>query len=753
MSSSEEEEVESTITETQEEETAPTQERESSEAAGPSRPSRKRKRGERTASSSLPSAESHRKTRKVAIVYSTDETDEDKIPQMEGEGYAFPRKTKEIKLTLPSTPSQVTLSRTFVEWFSFYGMRQGLREALESRHWTEEMINTFISNFREKHGFNRHTAMLPYYDENDSEDEPIHLEGGSKVVVRRRIIAPRDSSTQEEDRLDDLVSKPKKRPAAPSTGESEPGATPAKKAKKEKKAKVAKPKKAAKPKEPAKPKKDPKKPKKDPKKPKKKKAKKGGESESTPTPPTGEPEPTPGTTPGGEPRPSTDPLNPQTGDSPPPHPEGDPTPLGAEPQTVDVGSIPLPPGTPPARREPTPPPQPDPEPRREPTPPPQPDPEPRREPTPPPQPDPEPRREPTPPPQPDPEPRREPTPPRAASTPPNAAASTFSTGILHFLPGNTTPQRDDPPGDSDPSPQSQREPGDGDSQEGEGGDPPNRGGGGNGDDSPSSSPPSGSGSGGEGSDDPSDRDSDDRSGSWRSSQANDDSESEDERSNRGLGAGSTPTGQDDDHTGDQSSQRSSSPVKRPGKKLVPKTPARSGGRKQKTPRRRYPMVMQADAQYTGPCLRTAMRYPVVNKKKPILYLYPIHKKVGKKEGLQNVGYSNASWEKAHAARRQGRLVKVGRFRPGTIALCEIRHYQKSSALLIRKLPFQRLVREIAQDFDLRFQGAAILCLQEAAEAYLVRLFEDTNLCAIHAKRVTITPRDLQLARRIRGESA
>ena len=72
------------------------------------------------------------------------------------------KKTKEIKLTLPSTPSQVTLSRTFVEWFSFYGMRQGLREALESRHWTEEMINTFIANFREKHGFNRHTAMLPY---------------------------------------------------------------------------------------------------------------------------------------------------------------------------------------------------------------------------------------------------------------------------------------------------------------------------------------------------------------------------------------------------------------------------------------------------------------------------------------------------------------------------------------------------------------------------------------------------------------
>ena len=88
-----------------------------------------------------------------------------------------------------------------------------------------------------------------------------------------------------------------------------------------------------------------------------------------------------------------------------------------------------------------------------------------------------------------------------------------------------------------------------------------------------------------------------------------------------------------------------------------------------------------------------------------------------------------------------------------MALREIRHYKKSSALLIRKLPFQRLVREIAQDFkmDLCFPAAAVLCLQEAAEAYLVGLFKDTNLCVIHAKRVTIMPRDLQLARRIRGE--
>ncbi|CAH2018659.1 unnamed protein product [Acanthoscelides obtectus] len=81
--------------------------------------------------------------------------------------------------------------------------------------------------------------------------------------------------------------------------------------------------------------------------------------------------------------------------------------------------------------------------------------------------------------------------------------------------------------------------------------------------------------------------------------------------------------------------------------------------------------------------------------------------------------------------------------------------RKVTELLIRKLPFQRLVREIAQDFktDLRFQSSAVMALQEASEAYLVGLFEDTNLCAIHAKRVTIMPKDIQLARRIRGERA
>ena len=99
--------------------------------------------------------------------------------------------------------------------------------------------------------------------------------------------------------------------------------------------------------------------------------------------------------------------------------------------------------------------------------------------------------------------------------------------------------------------------------------------------------------------------------------------------------------------------------------------------------------------------------------------------------------------------------KPHRFRPGVVALKEIRRYQKSTELLIRKLPFQRLVREIAQKYkhDLHFQSSAVVALQEAAESYLVGLFEDTNLCALHAKRVTIMPKDIQLARRIRGERA
>ena len=92
--------------------------------------------------------------------------------------------------------------------------------------------------------------------------------------------------------------------------------------------------------------------------------------------------------------------------------------------------------------------------------------------------------------------------------------------------------------------------------------------------------------------------------------------------------------------------------------------------------------------------------------------------------------------------------------PGTVALQEIWQFQKCTELLIRKLPFSRLVCEIALEvgkYELCFQGSAIICLQEAAEAYMVSLMEDANLCTIHAKRVTIMPKDIQLAHHIQGE--
>lgn len=97
--------------------------------------------------------------------------------------------------------------------------------------------------------------------------------------------------------------------------------------------------------------------------------------------------------------------------------------------------------------------------------------------------------------------------------------------------------------------------------------------------------------------------------------------------------------------------------------------------------------------------------------------------------------------------------KPHRFRPGTVALREIKRYQKSFELLIPSLPFARIVRELTMYYSQvvsRWTAEALVALQEAAEDYTVHLFEDTNLCAIHAKRVTIMPRDLRLARRLRG---
>jgi histone H3 len=115
------------------------------------------------------------------------------------------------------------------------------------------------------------------------------------------------------------------------------------------------------------------------------------------------------------------------------------------------------------------------------------------------------------------------------------------------------------------------------------------------------------------------------------------------------------------------------------------------------------------------------------------------KKVGKKKSAKS---SNSSGVK-----------KTHRFRPGTVALREIRRYQKGTELLLRKAPFQRLVREVAAAHKdgLRFQASAVAAIQEATESYVVSLLSDTNLCALHARRVTIMPRDVHLARRLRGE--
>ena len=151
------------------------------------------------------------------------------------------------------------------------------------------------------------------------------------------------------------------------------------------------------------------------------------------------------------------------------------------------------------------------------------------------------------------------------------------------------------------------------------------------------------------------------------------------------------------------------------------------------------------------------KHPVVARKQP--RNPPGAGRAGRQKGITNQRYDpNKPTTKAGESRLEtyvpARNKKV-KFRPGTLALREIRHYQKKTCLLIRKLPFYRLVREALMEerTDLRIQSSAVMALQEACEAYIVGLFEDSNLCAIHGKRVTIMPKDIQLARRIRGERA
>lgn len=130
----------------------------------------------------------------------------------------------------------------------------------------------------------------------------------------------------------------------------------------------------------------------------------------------------------------------------------------------------------------------------------------------------------------------------------------------------------------------------------------------------------------------------------------------------------------------------------------------------------------------------------------------VAKKGSKTSAAKNGSKTSAAKKKAPEV---GGIKKPHRFRPGTVALREIRKYQKTTDLLIRKLPFQRLVREIAQDHkaDLRFQASAVLATQEFAENALIKLLEEANLCTLHAKRVTVMPKDLQLSLRIEGKRA
>ena len=191
-------------------------------------------------------------------------------------------------------------------------------------------------------------------------------------------------------------------------------------------------------------------------------------------------------------------------------------------------------------------------------------------------------------------------------------------------------------------------------------------------------------------------------------------------------------------------QKTDPPVRRGPRQKIGKSRGGKTGGDGKQPRAR-------NWQYTGPCLAYQETYPPVDYVKPVFYINRTKQPTAL--GYVVLEWTEAQKRKCHEARLAGQLVRAKKFRPGIAALKEIRHFQKGTALLIRKLPFQRLVREIAGDFktELRFQQAAIEALQEASEAYLVGLFEDTNLCAIHARRVTIMPKDLQLARRIRGE--
>ena len=186
-----------------------------------------------------------------------------------------------------------------------------------------------------------------------------------------------------------------------------------------------------------------------------------------------------------------------------------------------------------------------------------------------------------------------------------------------------------------------------------------------------------------------------------------------------------------------------------GSKLIARKEPKSTGPKSAGP-------MPASGKPVGdrpprPIVGGKVPRPIEGGKAPRKQVAPPKKK--SRPGSGSLNYVPTCRDFREAQEAGDTITAANRYRPGCLALQEIRHYQKCTNLLICKLPFQRLIRELAQKFkvDVRFRSSTLMALQEAAEAYLIRLFEDMNLCAIHAKRVTIIPKDIQLARRIRGK--
>jgi len=132
---------------------------------------------------------------------------------------------------------------------------------------------------------------------------------------------------------------------------------------------------------------------------------------------------------------------------------------------------------------------------------------------------------------------------------------------------------------------------------------------------------------------------------------------------------------------------------------------------------------------------------------------PAQMALTKSTSVKKSAAKKANAKKAASPKAEGATGRKFRFRPGTVALREIAKYQKGTQLLLRKAPFQRLVRSLAtaQKENLRWSASAVAALQEAAESHVISLLADTNLCSLHGKRVTIMSRDVQLARRLRGE--